>query len=60
MEESTLIKAEDDCSVFVDSWEDGGVWLSIQTRRGGANCVVPVDQIPAMIAALQQILEKHE
>ena len=58
MSESTLIKA-DEASVFIDEWDDGGAWLSIQTRCGGAHCTIPADQIPAMIAALQTILSKE-
>ena len=58
MSESTLIKA-DEANVFVDEWDEGGVWLSIQTRSGGSHCTIPADQIPAMIAALQAILSKE-
>ena len=57
MTESTLIKAED-ATVFVDTWEDGGVWLSIQTRCGGAHCVVKPENIPAMIEALKAALKE--
>lgn len=53
MSESTLIKGDSNCNLFVDAWEDGGVWLSIQTPHGGAHCVISEDQIPAMIEALQ-------
>lgn len=59
MSESTLIKAQDDCNVFVDEWEDGGIWLSIQTPHGGAHCVIPEKQIEAMIVALQAALWKE-
>lgn len=55
MTESTLIPAEE-ATVFVDKWEDGGAWLSIQTRCGGAHCVIPVAQIPAMIKALKEAM----
>lgn len=58
MSDSTLIKA-DEANVFVDEWDDGGVWLSIQTRSGGAHCTIPAEQIPAMIEALQAILAKE-
>lgn len=52
--ESTLIQAED-ASVFVDAYDEGHLWLSIQTRHGSAHCVIEPDQIDAMIAALQSI-----
>ena len=61
MTESTLIKAEE-ASVFVDKWEDEGkegVWLSIQTRCGGAHCVIPASNIPEMIEALQAALKEQ-
>lgn len=53
MTESTLIKGESNCNLFVDQWEEEGVWLSIQTPHGGAHCVIPADQIDAMIEALK-------
>lgn len=52
MTESTLIPATN-ANVFVDKWDDGGIWLSIQTNQGGAHCVIPENQIAAMIVALQ-------
>lgn len=58
MSESTLIKAQDDCNVFVDEWEDGGIWLSVQTPHGGAHCVIPASEVPAMIEALQAALKQ--
>lgn len=58
MSESILIKA-DEANVFVDKWDDGAVWLSIQTRCGGAHCTIPANQIPAMIEALQSILSEE-
>ncbi len=57
MSESTLIKAEN-ANVFVDEWDDGGVWLSIQTMQGGAHCVIKPENIPAMIVALQAALKE--
>lgn len=54
MTESTHIKA-DEANVFIDEWDDGGVWLSIQTRSGGAHCTIPRDQIAKMIEALQAL-----
>lgn len=59
MSESTLIKAEN-ANVFVDEWDDGGVWLSIQTMQGGAHCVIKPENIPVMIAALQAAIGERE
>lgn len=53
MSESTRIQAEKDCRVYVDEWEDGWVWLSIQTNHGGTHCIIPQEQVKEMIAALQ-------
>lgn len=61
MSESTRIKgnaAGNAANVFVDEWDDGGAWLSIQTRSGGAHCTIPAEQIPVMIAALQALVKK--
>ena len=57
MIESTLIPAIN-ANVFVDKWDDGGVWLSIQTNQGGAHCVIKPENIPAMIEALQAVLKE--
>lgn len=63
MTESTLIKAEE-ASVFVDQWEgennDKGIWLSIQTRMGGAHCVINEENARAMIVALKAALGDTE
>lgn len=53
MTESTLIKAEENTNVFVDAWDDGGVWLSIQMPRSSANCVMTKESARAMIDALK-------
>lgn len=57
MSELTLIKG-DEANIFIDEWDDGGVWLIIQTRCGGSHCTIPADQIPAMIAALQSLVKE--
>jgi len=58
--ESTLIKGNDDVSIFVDEWEaednTKGIWLSIQTRFGGAHCTFNAEQAREMIVALQAAL----
>lgn len=53
MTESTLIKAESNTNVFVDAWEDNGIWLSIQTPHGGAHCTITEENARAMIEALK-------
>jgi hypothetical protein len=56
MSESTVITAESSSNVFVDSWDDGAVWLSIQTMHGGAHCVITPENARAMIVALKAVI----
>lgn len=56
MIESTLIKATN-ANVFVDKYDEDGVWLSVQTMQGGAHCVIAPEQVKEMIAALQAVLD---
>ena len=54
----TRITTRDDNRVlFVDYYDDGEVWVSIQLPGGGANCVLSHDQAREMIAALNRVLE---
>ena len=57
--ESTLIKANES-NVFVDAWDDGGIWLSIQTRCGGAHCTITEENARAMIVAIKAALGDEE
>lgn len=60
MKEATLIRGKDEyVHVFVDAWDDGGVWLSIQTPYGGAHCALKREQAQQMIEALQEILKEQ-
>ncbi len=59
MSESTAISAENSCNVFVDTWDDGAVWLSIQTMHGGAHCVIKPENVRAMIVALKAVLREE-
>lgn len=63
MSESTIIKADDQTNVFVDQWEEDGIkgiWLSIQMRRGSANCVITEENARAMIVAIKAALGDAE
>lgn len=53
MTESTCIKSADESNVFVDAWDDNGVWLSIQHRMGSAHTTFTYEQAKQLIAALQ-------
>ncbi len=54
----TRITTRDDNRIaFVDYYDDGEVWLSIQLPGGGANCVLSHEQAREMIAALTRVVE---
>lgn len=59
MTESTLIKAENNTNVFVDEWEEGGIWLSIQTPHGGAHCTLNKENARAMMEAIKAALGEN-
>ena len=56
--EDVVIKGQDDSRVFVDEF-DGGIWLSIQVKMGGARCILSKDQAKLMIQELQKIVENE-
>lgn len=58
MFEATRIQANDFVGVFVDKYDEGSVWLSIQTPHGSANCKIPFDQVQIMIDALQAAIKE--
>lgn len=43
--------------VFVDKYDDGEVWLSIQVASGRAHCVMTNEQAREMVVALARILD---
>jgi len=43
-------------SVFIDKYDDGEMWLSIQLAGGGAHTVLTFDQAREMIAAMNRVL----
>jgi hypothetical protein len=43
-------------SVFVDKYDDGEMWLSVQTAGGGAHCTLTFEQAREMIAAMNRVL----
>ena len=45
--------------VFVDKYDDGEVWLSIQISGGGANCTLTLEQAKQVIAALQAVINNE-
>lgn len=42
--------------VFIDKYDDGELWLSIQVNGGSARTVLTFDQARQMIAAMNRVL----
>jgi len=47
-------------SVFIDKYDDGEMWLSIQLAGGGAHCTLTFEQAREMIAAMNRVLATQE
>lgn len=54
----TVIYTEDDVRVSVDEWDDGGVWLSLQSRGASMHTTLTRAEAEQMLAGLQAVLEK--
>lgn len=48
---------ERDEVVFVDKFDDGIVWLSLQVRGGGARTTLTTEQAKELIEALSRVVE---
>lgn len=48
---------ERDEVVFVDKFDDGIVWLSLQVRGGGARTTLTTEQAKQLIEALSRVVE---
>lgn len=46
--------------VFVDSWDDGGVWLSMQVRGGSAYTSMTREQAQELLKALTALVGENE
>ena len=55
--QTRITTRDDNRTLFVDHYDDGEVWVSIQLPGGGANCVLSHDQAREMITALNRVLE---
>lgn len=42
--------------VFIDKYDDGELWLSIQVNGGGARTVLTFDQARQMVEAMNRVL----
>jgi len=53
------IYAESDATVYLDEWNDGGVWLKINISGGGAYTPLTRKEAEQMLQGLQEILNKE-
>lgn len=44
-------------NVYVDHWDDGGVWLSISIPHGGARVVLTREQGQKLVSLVQNVLD---
>ena len=59
MSQEFSIKTEE-ARLFVDSWDDGGVWLSMQVRGGSAYTSMTREQAQELLKALTALVGDHE
>ena len=53
------IYTEDESRVSLSEWDDGGAWLKIGVRSGGAYTTLTRDEAKQLLAGLQAILAKE-
>jgi hypothetical protein len=53
------IYTEDQSRVSLSEWDDGGAWLKIGVRSGGAYTTLTRDEAQQLLAGLQAILSKE-
>jgi hypothetical protein len=55
----TTIYTKDDSRVSLSEWDDGGAWLKIGVRSGGAYTVLTREEAQQLLEGLQAILAKE-
>ena len=59
MEEvETIIKTEAGIRISVDQWDDGGAWVSLQSRNANMHFVMTREEAEQVLRGLQAILAK--
>ena len=53
------IYTKDDSRVSVTEWDDGGAWLKIGVKSGGAYTTLTREEAQQLLAGLQAILAKE-
>jgi hypothetical protein len=55
----TTIYTESDTRVYVDEWDNGGLWLAIHSERSTMHTPLTRKEAEQMLKGLQAILEKE-
>ena len=53
------VKTEHGVRVSISEWDDGGAWLKIGVKSGGAYTTLTRDEAQQLLAGLQAILAKE-
>ncbi len=53
------IKHNGNENLFLSTWEDGGIWLSVHGRNHHVGTSLTRDQAQAMLEALTQLLQEE-
>jgi hypothetical protein len=55
----TTIYTQDQSRVSLSEWDDGGAWLKIGVKSGGAYTTLTRDEVQQLLSGLQAILAKE-
>ena len=55
--QTSINTTENNERVFVDKFDEGVLWLSIQVRGGGAHVTIERDEAIKMLEAMKRVLE---
>ena len=57
--QTRITTRDDERVLFVDQYDQGEVWLSIQLHGGGANCVLSLEQAKQVVEALNRVINQE-
>lgn len=52
--------SEGERRLFIDTYEDAGVWLSLSVRGGSAYCSLTIEEAEKVVNALQRVIEAQK
>jgi hypothetical protein len=55
----TTIYTESDSRIYIDEWDNGGLWLAIHSERSTMHTPLTRKEAEQMLQALQDILAKE-